>query len=115
MVADLVAEPVADAALQRLGLPRGRNASVRMAVLGASGVTLRSVPARCIDLVDGLPALLAIPLHEAPAYRRPPDSVRAWAVAARLALRIVAGHRLAPTLQRSPGEPLRAGWCALVD
>jgi superfamily II DNA or RNA helicase len=115
VVADLVAEPVADAALQRLGLPRGRNASVRMAVLGASGVTLRSVPVRCIDLVDGLPALLAIPLHEAPAYRRPPDSVRAWAVAARLALRIVAGHRLAPTLQRPPGEPLRAGWCALVD
>jgi len=115
VVADPAGEEVPATAMQRLGLPTGRCATVGMAVLTASGVTLRSVPVRCIELVEGLPALLAVPLHEAPAYRRPPDSVRAWAVAARLALRVVAGHRLAPTLRRSPGGPLRASWCALVD
>ncbi|MDQ3530561.1 MAG: hypothetical protein M3425_11575, partial [Actinomycetota bacterium] len=78
-MADPAGEPVPTAAMQRLGLPAGRSATVRMAVLGASGITLRPAPARCIDLVEGLPALLAVPLRDAPAYRRPPDSVRAWA------------------------------------
>ncbi|QBI19021.1 DEAD/DEAH box helicase [Egibacter rhizosphaerae] len=92
---------LADAA-RTLGLPPGEPAHARLAVLHRDhgGVVPRAaeVAVRAIRLRDALPALLAVPADVGPLHRRRPDSLRAFALTARLAWRLVIGHRIVPSL-----------------
>ncbi len=127
VVADPTGAPVDGADCERLGLPPGHAARVRLAVVSDGEVGLREVAARTLPLTAALPALLAVHDSGGPAFRRLPDSLRAWALATRLALRLVAAHRMVPTLTRAGGagtaaadpgageRPVVATWRALVD
>ncbi|HVM15166.1 MAG TPA: DEAD/DEAH box helicase [Egibacteraceae bacterium] len=95
-----------------LGLPSGEPVRARLATLEGGAAALRDVPVCAIALTEALPCLLSVPVDERPAYRRPPDSLRAWALAARLAVRAVAGGRLVPTLARAPGGGVHGVWKA---
>ena len=73
-----------------------------------------TVEVQAIDLRTAVPALLAVPTPARSGLHRAPDSLRAWAVATRLAVRLVAAHRVAPVLAGG-GEDVTGAWRALID
>jgi hypothetical protein len=77
-------------------------------------VTVHTLPAVLVPLERALPALLAIPADGGPVWRRAPDSLRAWALAAHLALRLVRAQSLAPALVRSDDRTVTGTWRALL-
>jgi superfamily II DNA or RNA helicase len=116
---------VADAAA--LGFPRAAPGTVDVAVPGDGTAAIRSVPAARVGLREALPVLLAGPSHAQPAWRRGPDGLLAWSLAARLGVRLVATHHIAPTLVPAGPEPaspstgesaepvVHGGWRVLLD
>ncbi len=68
-----------------------------------------------LPLGAALPALLAGPEAVLPVWQRPPAPLVVWSRAARLGLRLVRTHRIAPTLVRGPDGGVRAAWTALAD
>ena len=97
---------------RRWRLGEGTATRVRVATVHDHVAALRDVPATTIPLDEAVPRLLAMPVDERPAYRRPPDSLRAWALAARLAVRVVAHGRLVPTLVAAGEARVHGVWRA---
>jgi len=83
------ADALADASQQPW---RARTARL---VLPGSPASARDVPVAAVSLADALPGLLA------PTSGERQDSLRAWEQAARLALTLVAGRQLLPSLRRT--------------
>ena len=110
-------EAVDATACARLGLPDGEVGKVDLAVLteGHRGVVVRRVAVRLVPLADALPALLTVPTTGTSPFRRVPDSLRSWAVAARIGLRLVAAHRIAPALVAGDDNLVTGVWRALPD
>ena len=97
-----------------VGLPPGRAEVVRLARCPHPRTEIRPVDVRTLALDEAVPALLAVPIGARHGWQRRPDSLRAWAVATRLAVGLVAGHRVAPTLV-ADGDDVAATWRCLVD
>jgi len=106
-------------AAQTLGLETGAADHVPIArpLPGLREVAVADLPVWAVPLRDALPALLALPLHpeNVPGWRRPPASAVVWALAARLGVRRVAAHHLAPALTTGPDDQVHGVWRALVD
>jgi hypothetical protein len=98
----------------RLGLPAGAGLDLPLVVHRDARPVIATVEARAIALDSALPALLRVPLAAGHGLHRPPDSLRAWSVAAHLSLRLVTAHRLAPVIAGT-GQTVCASWRALVD
>ena len=114
VVHDPAGAPITEADCARLGLPPGHPGEARLAVVAQGQPRVLAVPVRAVGVGEALPALLAVPAGAGHGLHRLPDSLRAWSVAARLALRLVATHRVAPVLTGGV-EHVCAGWRALVD
>ena len=116
-VHDTAAEPIDPEACQRVGLPAGESGKLELAVVERPGApaVVRPVPVRLLGLAEALPALLRISSAPTNAFRRPSDSLRAWAVAARLAVRVVAADNLAPALHLAEDGIVTGVWRALLD
>ncbi|MEX2619918.1 MAG: DEAD/DEAH box helicase [Egibacteraceae bacterium] len=97
---------------ERFGLPKGQAGDARLAVVAEGKVALRDLTVHAVDLADALDGLLALRVDEPTTYRRPPDSLRAWALAARLGVGAVASRRLAPTLTRAEDGTVFGAWKA---
>ena len=131
-VVDEAGDPQRAAA--RLGLAQGTLERMRVARPAGGQIVADDVLAWTVPLRAALPALLTLPiqLEDAPTWKRTPASATVWALAARLAVRLVRGHYLAPTLvavrgrgtpEEALGAPLMGGgagqvhgvWRALVQ
>ncbi len=131
-VVDGVGDPQQAAA--SLGLVQGARDRIRIARPVDDRVVADDVLVWAVPLRTALPALLALPMHvdDALVWRRTPASAMVWALATRLAVRLVSGHHLVPTLVRgrgsgtpegtlgTPPDPLGADqvhgvWRALVE
>ncbi len=81
---------------------------------GAPEIT--SAPAVRVPLAEALPVLLRVPDQELPAWRRHPDSLLGWSLAAQLGVQMVALQNIAPTLVRGEEESAVHGvWRALLE
>ncbi|MPZ73423.1 MAG: ATP-dependent helicase [Nitriliruptorales bacterium] len=78
----------------------------------AAGIA--TVAARLVGLDEAVPALLRVPTGARRGLHRAPDSLRAWAVATRLAVGLVSAHRVVPALSGG-GDAVAGSWRALVD
>jgi hypothetical protein len=83
-----------------LGMAQGTLDRVRIARPVDGQAVVDDVLVWGVPLRAALPVLLALPMHveDAPVWRRTPASATIWALAARLAVRLVRAHYLAPTL-----------------
>jgi hypothetical protein len=106
-------EILADAA--QLGFADAVPGTVSVAIPVEGTAKVADVPAARVPLLAALPALLVGPARSLPAWRRAPDSLTAWSLAARLGQRLVVSHHLAPTLVRAPDGTVHGTWRALVD
>jgi hypothetical protein len=107
---------VADAAA--LGFAGAEATTVEVALPVDGGIAVRSVPAAAVALDAALPTLLAGPERTLPAWRRAPDALTAWSRAARLAVRLIGTHHLAPTLVPAgagAAADLHGTWRVLLD
>lgn len=102
-----------DAVAVELGFTGGRTVSTDLVVPDGDGACLRHVRVRVVPLVEALPVLLDIPTAGGPSYRRPPDSLRGLAIAARLGLHLVRTHRIVPGLVAGTDGGAHAVWRAL--
>jgi hypothetical protein len=100
-----------------LGLTQGVAERMPLARPRCGRVVVCEAPVWAVPLRAALSPLLALPLRdeEAPAWRQVPASAVVWALAARLAVRLVSAHRLAPTLYRDAEGRAHGVWRALVD
>jgi hypothetical protein len=99
----------------RLGLPTsGVEATVHVGVPTDGGPAVLELPALELAIGDSLGPLLALATRPR-GWRRPPDSVRGWAQAAHVAVRLVAGHRIVPTLRQTPDGRIHGVWRALLE
>jgi superfamily II DNA or RNA helicase len=99
------------AELERLGLGAATADTAGLAVPDGGVLVIHDLPVRTVPLRDGLAALLELPLV-ARTWGGPSDSFRSWALAARLALGLVVGHRVVPDLARVPSGYVHAAWRA---
>jgi superfamily II DNA or RNA helicase len=101
--------------LQRWGLPPGRPETAVLALTREGEVVLGEVDCRALELSEALGSLYSLPLAGAGPWRAgPSDSLRTWALAARLAVHLVSAQRVLPALVRSDGT-VHATWQAAVD
>ena len=107
------------AAVAGLGLPQGAPGHLRLARPVGARVELVDSAVRTIPLRAALPALLAVPAHGAAdsshSWKRVPDTLAVWSLAARLANRLVARHQLVPTLVLGPEGHAHGVWRATVE
>ena len=103
----------AAAAATALGLPSGEPAEMDLAAPRDGAVVVAPHAVRLLPLPAAIPALLAL-RSSGPAWRRPPEVLRAWAAATRVAVRLVAAHDILPRLEGTPDAPV-AAWGALLD
>jgi SNF2-related domain/SNF2 Helicase protein/Helicase conserved C-terminal domain len=87
-----------------LGLVQGTRDRIRIARPVDGRVVAEDVWVWAVPLRTALPALVVLPIQVDPVWRRISASVTVWALAARLAVRLVIGHALVPTLV-SVAEP----------
>ncbi len=89
------------AAATRLGLPTGEAGTLLTVLPGDDGrPEPADVPARLVPVLPAVRALATLPAgDEWPGWERPSASVLAWSAAAKLALEVVAGGRLLPSLR----------------
>lgn len=92
-----------DAPVDRCGLARP----------GDGGAAVVPTDIVSVPLRDALSRLLEVGVDDRPAFLRPPDSVRAWALAARVAVRLVTAHRIAPTLVYGHDGAVHGVWRVL--
>ncbi len=80
-------------------------------------IAVEELPVWAVPLRGALPALLTLPLRRegVPAWRRAPASAVVWALAARLAVRLVSAHRLTPTLTSIGDGQISGVWRAVVS
>jgi hypothetical protein len=104
-----------DRAAAALGLPGGAPTQVEMAVPGDEGPQISACTAVAVPLDEALPSLLAGQDPSLPSWRRAPDSAVVWSAAARLAVRLVQGHQIAPTLVPAADGSVHAAWRALPE
>ena len=97
------------AALAARGLPRGE---VTRLARAATDTVAAPTDVRVLPLLPVVRWLAELPLgDDEPAWRRPAASVRAWSVAAKLALEFVAAGRLVPGISAdAPAGEARAWW-----
>ncbi|HUH08346.1 MAG TPA: SNF2-related protein [Egibacteraceae bacterium] len=94
-----------------LGLPAGALATARIAGPASSGgVAVRLLEVAAAPLGEALPALLDVRLRDRTAQSSLPDSLRAWALAARLGLGLVQAQLLLPDLRSCADGSVRAAW-----
>ncbi|MGH8905330.1 MAG: SNF2-related protein [Egibacteraceae bacterium] len=99
-----------------LGLTHGIPDQVALARPRDGRVTIEDVPVWAVPLRQALPVLVGLPPHGEDAWAREVSaSVRLWALAARLAVRLVGSHHLAPTLVCGTEGRVHGVWRALVD
>ena len=114
LVYDPSGDTVTSAECDALGLPHGDPATAQVVISRDGAARIAQIEGRAIRLPAAIPALLATPTGQRGGLHRLPDSLRGWAVATRLAVRLVAAHRVAPAL-RGGGEAVTGTWSALVD
>ena len=102
-------------ALRTLGLPAGESATLPTVLprtpRARTRVIAADVPAQLVPVLDAATALAALPAPaDWPVWRRPGDSLLAWSMTAKLALELVAGGKIVPSLQAAGENRLVACW-----
>jgi hypothetical protein len=105
------------AAAATLGLAEGTADRLRLAHPRNGHVVVEEMPVWVVPLGSALPVLLQLPLcADDPVTRRHLSaSALVWAFAARLAVRLVGAHYLAPTLVRNAEGQVCGIWRALIE
>jgi superfamily II DNA or RNA helicase len=114
VVHDPAGSPPSAADCEAIGLPAGDAANVALAVCSGGQPVIAIVPVRSIPLEDAVRALLAVPTGAWDGFQRRSDTVRAWAIATRLAVGVVAAQRVVPVLVGG-GEDVTGSWRSLID
>jgi hypothetical protein len=98
-----------------MGLASGTATTVEVAVPTDDGPRIQQCAALAVSLAEALPTLLAGQDPSLPSWRRAPDTAVVWSAAARLAVRLVHGHQIVPTLVTVDDGTVHAAWRALPE
>ena len=100
-----------ETAAAALGFAGGEPAKARIALPHGDGVEARELEALALPLEGALPALLRLPATHGEHGRRLGDALRAWSLAARIALAAVAAERSVPALRvTTAGDGVHGVW-----
>ncbi|MGI8575017.1 MAG: SNF2-related protein [Egibacteraceae bacterium] len=94
------------------GLPAGRMEEATLALPREGKLVAARVLVCTFTLAEAVPALLRLRSERQPEYRRPPDSVRAWALAARLGAQLAEAGQLLPGLKLDEQGRAHGVWSA---